>query len=264
MRSSLLIVCLFLAQFLNAQSIDIELFDVQVPDSADANLELQISAKIINHGPASWNINNNGSIMRYALLDSVPDSLDYSNLSYDQEDIHQGQPLMLSAGDTLDYTYRLDVSSKGGGGKGITVIIWPTRAASLQDNNLPNGFYIASSQTPNVYNAVKGLNQNGKGNGPNANSTKIKVNKSKRLGKTKELSVYPNPTDKLCYIQLPEEGGVIDILDLQGKRVYHQEALFEERLVIPLKAYNLPTGLYLVRWQKDDRIETDKVWIISH
>jgi len=263
MRSYLLFFFLLLSSFLSAQSIDIEIYDVQVPDSADANLELQVNAKIINNGPTNWAINNNESLVQYALLDSMPDSLDHSSLPIDAEDFNQGAPILLSPGDTLDYSYRLDVSGKGGG-KGITVVIWPTRAASLLDSNLPNGFYVATSRTPNAFNATNGLSNKGKGNNNgNGNKESKKTDKNKRSAAQSPLQVYPNPASKSLYIVTPSANGQLSLLDVQGRVVYHQTGLNSEQFSLPLASLNLSTGLYLIRWQNGEMIETDKVWIIS-
>lgn len=267
MRSSLVTLLLVLVYLLPAQNLDIELYDVQVPDSADSNLELQIDARIINHGPSSWTINPNESMMQYALLDSVPDSLDYSSLPIDAEDFNQGGAILLSPGDTLDYNYRLDVSGKGGG-KGITVVIWPTRAASVLDSNLPNGFYVATSRTPNAFNALNGLSSkdksnNGNGNG-NGKDSDLKKDKNKRSAAQVSLTIYPNPASKSLTIVMPLANGSLSLIDLQGRVVYTQEEIRSEEFNLPIASLKLSPGLYLVRWQKDEMIETDKVWIISH
>lgn len=264
MRSSLVTLLLVLAYLLPAQNLDIELYDVQVPDSADSNLELQIDARIINHGPSSWTINPNESLMQYALLDSVPDSLDYSALPIDQEDFHQGGAILLSPGDTLDYSYRLDVSGKGGG-KGITVVIWPTRAASISDSYLPNGFYVATSRTPNAFNALNGLTNKGKGsNNGNGNGNGEKKDKNKRSAAQVPLQTYPNPASKSLTIVMPAANGILSLIDLQGRVVYTQKDIPSEQFSLPIAGLKLSPGLYLIRWQKGEMIETDKVWIISH
>ncbi|MFK7925744.1 MAG: T9SS type A sorting domain-containing protein [Bacteroidia bacterium] len=264
MRSILVTLLLVLVHLLPAQNLDIELYDVQVPDSADSNLELQIDARIINHGPSSWTINPNESLMRYALLDSVPDSLDYSTLPIDQEDFNQGAPILLSPGDTLDYNYRLDVSGKGGG-KGITVVIWPTRAASILDSYLPNGFYVATSQTPNAFYALNGLTHKGKSNNNgNENENGQKKDKNKRSAGEASLSIYPNPAIKSLTIVMPAANGALSIIDLQGRVVYVQTDIPYEQFSLPVASLKLSPGLYLIRWQKGEMIETDKVWIISH
>ncbi len=268
MRSYLVFCLLLIVYLLPAQNLDIEIYDVQVPDSADANLELQVDAKIINHGPSDWYINTNESIVRYSYLDSIPDSLDYNNLSVDEEDFNDGAPILLSPGDTLDYSSRLDLSGKGGG-KGITVVIWPTRAASILDSNLPNGFFIATSRTPSAFNALNGLsnkgkgNNNGNGNGNNSKSDNKKIDKNKRSAQQAPLTTYPNPASKILNIVMPAANGQLSLIDMQGRVVYSQSEVASEEFSIPIRSLKLSSGLYLICWQKGEMIETDKVWIIS-
>jgi len=61
-----------------------------------------------------------------------------------------------------------------------------------------------------------------------------------------ELNVFPNPANDLLYINLPSSSKQISIVDIYGKLIYSEPALFESH---ELKISSLATGTY---WLKVD------------
>ena len=75
--------------------------------------------------------------------------------------------------------------------------------------------------------------------------------------KNMELSIYPNPSSDVIFIEIPELPGpsVIMILDSHGKVVYTSE-MQEYKLQLDISSFS--PGLYLVRWATGNNVRTSR------
>jgi hypothetical protein len=74
------------------------------------------------------------------------------------------------------------------------------------------------------------------------------------------LQFFPNPAQQSVAIELPlgSEGGLLQLLDISGKEVFHQR-LSQPTSVIEL--HGLANGMYMVRYTTPEKIYSGRLII---
>jgi hypothetical protein len=67
------------------------------------------------------------------------------------------------------------------------------------------------------------------------------------FGKSRQFSVYPNPTSDILNVELPKDGGVyneLNVLDLSGRVVFNQQITAQSK--VQISTGTLAAGVYVV------------------
>lgn len=73
------------------------------------------------------------------------------------------------------------------------------------------------------------------------------------------LSVMPNPASDVIHIDVPVEGGVMEIVDIQGSKIYYNDNFYKCCFV---DVQQFPRGLYLMRYYAGDRVWCRKILVV--
>ncbi len=96
-----------------------------------------------------------------------------------------------------------------------------------------------------------------------ATGDRVLVNTEEVLAGDESLSVYPNPFDQTLTVEyeaVNSSDGSIEVFDLMGKKVYHQNVSLSQGLnKTSLTMNDLPAGTYLLRLNTADRLLLQKV-----
>ena len=77
-----------------------------------------------------------------------------------------------------------------------------------------------------------------------------------------EVSIFPNPTEGLTFLNIAtdESGKVsIEVWNVLGEQVYHQETHLDGSIVHPVNLSQQPSGQYLVKVSADGHVATKMV-----